>query len=146
VPGEEWRSRGKRGLLGLAGTASNLWEQKIDTEWSVLVVHVALELGDLLTEHVGGVSDTSDDTDTSSVGDGGSKLWAGGNIHTGKHDGVVDLQEIGERRAQLLCRNGQHMMIEGDVVVGITYVGKPWRESVDEDEWLVCCAECNWEC
>lgn len=48
------------------------------------------------------VPDTSDDTDAAGVGDGCSQLGTGGNVHAGKHDGVVDLQEICEGGSYLL--------------------------------------------
>lgn len=92
-------------ILGLAGTATDLRKQKINTEWCVLVLQVSLELCDLLPKHVGCVSNTSNDTNTSSVGDSGCELRASGDVHASKHDRVVDLQEIGRDRADLLCRS-----------------------------------------
>ena len=50
---EEWAD----GLLGLAGAATDLREEQIDTERTVLVVEMGLELGDLLAEHVRSVAD-----------------------------------------------------------------------------------------
>jgi len=91
------------GLLGLTGTSSDLWEQEINTEWCVLVVQKRLQLGDLLAEHVWGVANSSDNTETTSVGDSSSELWAGSNIHASKEDWVVDLEEVGGDRAELLC-------------------------------------------
>lgn len=89
-------------VLGLAGGAANLWEKEIDTEWCVLVVQVGLELSDLLAEHVWGVSNTSNNTETSGIGDSGSELWAGGNVHSSQNNWVVDLQEISGGGADLL--------------------------------------------
>ena len=61
-------------LLGLSCAATDLWEEQVDTEWSVLVLEEALELCNLLAEHVWGVADTTNDTDTASIGHGSSEL------------------------------------------------------------------------
>ena len=90
-------------ILGLAGGTANLWEKEIDTEWSVLVVQVGLELSDLLAEHIWGISNTSNNTETSGIGDSSSELWASGNVHTSQNNWVVDLQEISGGGADLLC-------------------------------------------
>lgn len=94
---------GSCNVLGLAGGTANLWEKEVDTEWSVLVVQVGLELSDLLAEHIWGVSNTSNNTETSGIGDSGSELWASGNVHTSQNNWVVDLQEISGGGADLLC-------------------------------------------
>lgn len=78
--------------LGLAGTSSDLRKQKINTEWCLLVMQVALEFGDLLAKHVWGVADTSNDTDTAGVGDCGRELWSSCNVHTSEHDRVSDTE------------------------------------------------------
>lgn len=93
-------------LLGLTGAAADLGEKQVDTEGSVLVGEVLLELGNLLLEHVGGVADTTDDTETAGVGDGGSQLGTGSDVHAGKHDGVLDLEKIGDGSADLFCEGG----------------------------------------
>ena len=90
-------------VLGLASAATDLGEQQIDTERSVRVIEVLLELRNLLAEHVGSVTDTTNDTETSSVGDGSSQLGAGGDVHTGQKDGVLDLEKIRDGGANLLC-------------------------------------------
>lgn len=89
-------------LLGLAGASSDLREQKINAKRSVLVVQVALELLHLVSEHVRGISDTANHTQSTSVGDSRGKPGAGGNVHAGEEHGVLDLQEIRERSAELL--------------------------------------------
>lgn len=94
-------------ILGLASTATDLRKQEIDTEWCILVLEVSLELGNLLPKHVGRVANSSNDTDTSGIGDGGGELRTSSDVHAGQHDGVVDLQEIGRDRADLLCRRCQ---------------------------------------
>lgn len=94
----------KVGLLGLAGTATNLGEEQVDTEWCVLVLEERLQLGDLLAEHVWGVANSSENTEASGVGNGCSELRAGGNVHTSKHNRVVNLEEVGGNRAELFCR------------------------------------------
>lgn len=83
-------------LLGLAGRATNLGKQQVDTEGSVLVGQVALELGDLLLEHIGGVANTTDDTQTTGVGDSSRQLGAGGHVHTSQQNWVVDLEKISD--------------------------------------------------
>lgn len=50
----------------------------------------------LLTKHVRSVSNTSNNSDSSSVGDSSSKLGACGNVHSSQRDGVLDLEELGE--------------------------------------------------
>lgn len=95
-------------LLGLSCTTTDLWEEKIDAKWGVLVLEEALELCNLLSEHVWGVSDTTNDTDTAGVGDGGGELRTGGDVHAGKHDGVVDLEEVGRDRSDLFCAVVRH--------------------------------------
>lgn len=80
--------------LGLAGASTDLGEQQINTKGSVLVIQEALELCNLLTEHVGGVSDTSNDSQTTGVGDRSGQLRAGGHVHTRQEDGVIDLEQI----------------------------------------------------
>lgn len=94
--------KGRKNVLGLARTSANLGKQQINTERSVLVVEVALELGNLLLEHVGGVTDTANDAETASVGDGGGQLGAGGNVHAGKKHGVLDAEHVGDGGTDLL--------------------------------------------
>lgn len=96
--------RSDRGfLLGLAGTATNLREKKVDTEGSVLVVQVALEFGNLFAEHLGGIANATDHTQTTGVGDSGSELGTRSHVHACQQDGVVDLEQIGDRGADLFC-------------------------------------------
>lgn len=120
-------------VLGLSCTTANLWEEEVDTEWSILVLEEALELGNLLTEHVWSVADTADDTDTAGVGDGGGELRPGGDVHAGKHDWVLDLEEIGGGGANLLCR----ALLLVDVARALrgirgwpAYEGRPWLRYV----------------
>ncbi len=93
-------------LLGLASVATDLGEKQVDAEGGVLVGEMLLELGNLVLEHVGGVADTTDDAHATGVGDGGSQLGAGSDVHTSQEDGVVDLEKIGDRGADLLCKRG----------------------------------------
>lgn len=55
--------------LGLAGTAADLGKEQVDTEQGILVVQRALQFTALLAEHIGGVTDTTDNTQTTSVSD-----------------------------------------------------------------------------
>jgi len=103
-------------IVRLAGASTDLREQKVDTEWRVLVVQVALELSELLLEHLWGVTDASNHTNTTSVGHGGSELRSSSDVHAGKHDGVPDLQEIRRDGANLLRRShlvGRRQMKRG---------------------------------
>lgn len=86
-------------LLGFAGAAANLGKEQINTERRFLVGQEALELSDLLAEHIRGVTNTTEHTETTSVGDSGGQLGAGSHVHTCQQDGVVDLQKIGDRSA-----------------------------------------------
>jgi len=92
-------------VVGLAGIAANLGKEEIDTEGSVLVDKMRLELLNLLAEHVGGVADTTEDTETTGVGDSGSKVGTGSHVHASKQDGVLDLEKIREGSADLLRRS-----------------------------------------
>lgn len=85
--------------LGLASAAADLGEQQINTERSLLVVQVALQLSDLLLQHLGGVSNTTDNTQTTGVGDSSSQLRAGRHVHACQQNGVVDLEQIGDGSA-----------------------------------------------
>lgn len=89
--------------LGLSCAATNLWEQEINAERGILVVQEALELCNLLSQHVWSVADTTNNTNTARVGDCGGELGTSGDVHTGEHHGVVDLEQIGRHRAELLC-------------------------------------------
>jgi hypothetical protein len=88
--------------LGLTCATTNLGEQKVDAEWCILVIQVALELSNLLSQHVRCVTDTTDDTKTASIGNSSSKLGPSSHVHTSQYDGVLDLQQISELRADLL--------------------------------------------
>lgn len=85
-------------ILSLSGAGADLREKKVNTERCILVLEVALKLGDLFTQHVWGVSDTSNDTETTCIGDSSSELGAGRHVHASQHDGVVDLEKIGGSR------------------------------------------------
>jgi hypothetical protein len=82
--------------LGLARIATDLGKQQIHTKRSILVVQEALQLVNLLAEHVRSIAHTSDDTDTTCIGHGGGELRTGSHVHARKHDRVVDLQKIGD--------------------------------------------------
>lgn len=90
-------------LLGLTGRASDLGEEQVDTEGGVLIVQVALKLGDLFLEHVGSVAHATDDTEATSVSDSSRQLGAGGHVHTSQQNWVVDLEQIGDGGTDNLC-------------------------------------------
>ena len=93
--------------LGLARAASDLRQQQVDTERRVLVLQEALELRNLLPQHVRGISNAADDTETAGIGNSGGELGAGGDVHAGQEDRVVDLEQISRGGAKLLCCCGQ---------------------------------------
>lgn len=89
-------------VLGLARATTNLGEQQIDTERRILVGEVALELGNLLSQHVRCIANTTDDTETTSVGDSSRQLGTSSHVHAGQQNRVLDLEQIGELCADLL--------------------------------------------
>jgi hypothetical protein len=97
------RSHGPRDILGLASIAANLGKQQVDAKGGVLVGKVALELCDLLAQHVRSVSETANDTETASVGDSSGELGTGGNVHACEDDWVLDLEQIRDGSSELLC-------------------------------------------
>lgn len=91
-------------LLCLARASTDLRKEKVDTEWSVFVVQEALQLGNLVTEHFRSVSDTSDDTESTGVGDGRGQLGPGSHVHSCQQDRVVDLEQISEGSLDFLYK------------------------------------------
>lgn len=89
-------------LLGLPRAASDLREQQIDTEWSVLVFQVGLYLCDLLAEHVWCVSHATDDSETACVGDCCGELGPSCYVHASQKNWVLDVEEVGDRCADFL--------------------------------------------
>lgn len=53
--------------LGLSSASTDLRNQQINTERGVLVVQEALQFCDLFLQHLGGVTDTTDDTQTTGI-------------------------------------------------------------------------------
>lgn len=104
-----------RNSLGLAGAATDLGEKQVNTEGSVLVCEVALELGNLLSEHIGGIADTADDTEATGIADSSSQLGTGSDVHAGQQHGVLDPEEIGDRGTDLLCRVAMWLALEGKI-------------------------------
>jgi len=96
VSDESHNSRLEIDLLGLAGRATNLGKQQVDTEGRVLVGQEALELGELLLEHIRSVANTTDNTQTTCVGYSSRQLGTGGHVHTSQQNWVVDLEQIGD--------------------------------------------------
>lgn len=92
-------------VVGLSGVATNLGQKQIDTEGSLLVGQGLLELGNLLTQHVGGVTDTTYDAQTAGIGNGCSQLGTSSNVHTSQQDGMLDLEQLGNGGANLLRRS-----------------------------------------
>ena len=92
-----WKGTAKvASVLCLPGVASDLRDQKVHAKGCVFVLKETLELGNLLTQHVRCVADAADDAETAGIGDGGCEFGAGGYVHAGKHDGVVDFEEVGD--------------------------------------------------
>lgn len=57
----------------------------------------------MFPEHVWCVAHSSDDTETSCIGDCGCEFGTGGNVHSSEEDWVRDLEEVGDRCADDLC-------------------------------------------
>ena len=66
-------------------------------------MQVALEFGDLFAEHLGGVANATDHTQTPGVGDSGGELGTRSHVHACQQDGVVDLEQISDWGADLFC-------------------------------------------
>jgi hypothetical protein len=90
-------------VLGLSRAAADLGEEQVNAERCALVVEVALQLGDLLAEHVRRITNATEHTQPSGVGHSGSELRACCYVHAGEQHGVLDLQQVGELGADLLC-------------------------------------------
>lgn len=103
--GPECGEKGTCDVLGLASATTNLGEKQVDAKGGVLVVEETLKLGNLFAQHVGGISDTTNNTETTSVGDGSGEFRTSGDVHAGKEDGVLDLEKIGDGSSELLCMN-----------------------------------------
>lgn len=88
-------------ILGLSRVSANLRQKQVNTERRVLIVQKALEFGNLVLEHLRGVTNATNNTETTSVRDSGSQLGASSHVHSSEQNGVVDLQEIRDRRAEL---------------------------------------------
>lgn len=101
------KGRAKGGILRFSCTAPDLRNEKIHAKWCILVFQKHFQLGNLLTQHVWGVADASDDAETAGIGNSCCELWAGGYIHTSKHDGMVDFEEIGNCGSELLWKESQ---------------------------------------
>ena len=106
-----WGGGEAANLLRLPRAAAHLRDQQVDTEWCILVFQKALQLGDLLAQHVGRVADAADNAQAASVGDSSGEFGAGGDVHAGEHDGVVDLEEVCDRRAELFWKESQLSMV-----------------------------------
>ena len=89
-------------VLGLASATTDLREQEIDTKWRILVIQVTLELGNLLSQHVRCVTNTTNNTKAASVSDSSSELGTSSHIHASQQNGVLDLEQISELGAELL--------------------------------------------
>lgn len=114
--------------LGLSCASANLREEKIDTERSVLVIQIVLELGNLFPEHVWGISDlflrmrtrsksvcfedsyTTNNTQASGIGDRGGQLGSSSHVHACEQDWVLDLEEVGDGCLELL--RGRHFWVD----------------------------------
>jgi len=83
-----------------------LRDQEIYPEGRVLVLEKALQLRNLFPQHVWCVADAADDAQAAGIRDCGSELGTGGHIHTGEHDRVVDLEEVGRCGAELFWGTG----------------------------------------
>lgn len=87
---------------------------------------MALELCDLLPEHVWSVSHATNHADATSVSDGRRQLGAGSDVHASKHDRVGDLEKIGGHRADLFCLAVSMLLFRCRNVSGAAYEVKSW--------------------
>lgn len=101
-------------LLSLASAAANLGKKQINAKRKLLVNEMALQLSDLLAEHVRGITDTTQNTETAGIRDGSSELRAGGDVHASQQDGMLDTEQVSNGSADLLCV----------VVLAIIYVSR----------------------
>ena len=101
VPGSYGFRGAQLHLLGLPGTAADLWNQKVDAEGCILVFQIGFELRDLFPEHIWGIADATDDTKAASIGNSRRESRACGNVHASEHDGVVDFEEVSDRGPEL---------------------------------------------
>mmetsp|Transcript_17281 Transcript_17281/g.35088 ORF Transcript_17281/g.35088 Transcript_17281/m.35088 type:complete len:422 (-) Transcript_17281:113-1378(-) len=83
-------------VIRLPRTLADLGEQEVDPERQILVPEALLQVVDLLLELLGGVPDSADHPETTTVGYSRRQLRTSSNIHTGQHDRVLDAQELGE--------------------------------------------------
>jgi hypothetical protein len=90
-------------LLCLPGTSTNLREEQVNPKWPILISQEALQLSNLFAEHIRCVAYTANNTETACICNGGSELGPGGDVHSSQKNGMVDLQEVGDRSPDLLC-------------------------------------------
>ena len=90
-------------LLGFPRTTTDLWDQKINTEWCVLVFEICLQFGDLFPQHIRGVANAANDSQSTGIGDGCSESRSSRDVHACEHDWVIDFEEVSDRGAELLC-------------------------------------------
>jgi hypothetical protein len=95
-------------ILGFSCRAADLREQEVNAKGSVLISEVGLQLSDLLSEHLRSVANSANDTQSTGVGNSGSELRTGSNVHARKQDRMRDLEEVGDRCAKLFCRIHQY--------------------------------------
>lgn len=77
-------------VVGLASTAANLGERKVDAKRRALVLEPRLELGDLLLELRRRQRQAADNAQAAGVGHRRSEARSGRDKHAREHDGVLD--------------------------------------------------------
>ena len=100
-------------------------KKNINSERSVLVSEVRLELVDLSSESIWAISMASNDSNTARVGDSCCKGRACSNAHTRQHDRVLYAKDLGQMRSNLLwnsVRSREEVEILG---VNVLRVGLP---------------------
>lgn len=73
-------------VVGLSSTAAYLGQGEVDAKRCVFVREELLDFGNLLLKGVGGERQSTDDAETSRVGDGRDELRVGDAIHTRKQN------------------------------------------------------------
>lgn len=61
-------------IVCLSCTFSDFWQEKIDTKGSILVLEAILQVGNLLLEKFGSVSDTANDSESACISNGGGEF------------------------------------------------------------------------
>lgn len=66
--------------------------------YATLVTHYdEMATTNLSTKELWRVAEATNDTKTTSVGDGSSELWTGSDVHAGEQNGMLDAKKLSNR-------------------------------------------------